>query len=313
MIDIIKPKIHIFLATYNRPQMVCVAIDSILSQSFKDFVLIVSDNSTNDQTQKVIEENYLDAFIYRRRLPSLTAIDHFDKMLSEVDSDYFMIFHDDDIMLPNMIGSLIKHFDYSYDKNVLAVGANALIMKNNIRTNQRFRQKINHDVMINNPSQLAKLYSVKNSIAPFASYLYKEEVAKSISPDIKKGGKYCDVAYLLDICCVGSILNLDEPLMILNQHNNQDSNNHLFQDKSKLINHIIKITTLSRSDELILNFRLSNLYAEILNLYRTNHLNFWSWKNFKFMIIFIKYRNFEFLLKTIIRSIQLHVLQIPKR
>ena len=313
MIDIIKPKIHIFIATYNRPQMVCVAIDSILSQSFKDFVLIVSDNSTNDQTQKVIEENYLDAFIYRRRLPSLTAFDHFNKMLSEVDSDYFMIFHDDDIMLPNMIGSLIKHFDYSYDKNVLAVGANALIMKNNIRTNQRFRQKINHDVMINNPSQLVKLYSVKNSIVPFASYLYKEEVAKSISLDIKKGGKYCDVAYLLDICCVGSILNLDEPLMILNQHQGQDSATHVFKDYSKLINYILKITNSSRRDKLIINLRLNGLYGEICNLYKANYLNFWSYKNLKFMLIFIKYRNFEYFLKTIIRSIQLHILKILKR
>jgi glycosyltransferase involved in cell wall biosynthesis len=313
MNHLIKPKIHIFLATYNRPQMVCFAIDSILSQSFKDFVLIVSDNSTDDQTQKVIKEKYLDALIYRRRLPSLTSFNHFDKMLSEVDSDYFMIFHDDDIMLPNMIGSLIKHFDYSYDKNVLAVGANALTMKNNINTNQRFRKKNNHDLMISTPSQLAKLYSVKNSIVPFASYLYKKEIAKSISLDINKGGKYCDVAYLLDICCVGSILNLDEPLMILNQHDNQDSNNHVFQEKSKLINYITKITNLSRRDKLILSLRLNNLYGEIHNLYKANHLKFWSYKNLKFMLIFIKYRNSEYFLKTIIRSIQLHILQILKR
>jgi glycosyltransferase involved in cell wall biosynthesis len=308
-----RPKIQVFIATYNRPQMVGVAIDSVLSQSFKDLEVIVSDNSTNDQTQNKIEASYLSELTYIRRTPPLSPADHGNKILGEVDSDYYMIFHDDDIMLPNMVSSLVKHFDYSYDKNILAVGANAFIMKNNIKTNQRFRKHINHDLIVSTPLQLAKLYCAKNSIVPFASYLFKKEVAKSMKLDVKKGGKYCDMSFLLDICSKDAILNLEEPLMILNQHQGQDSESHVFKDYSKLINYTAKITNSSRRDKLIINLRLNGLYGEIRNLYKVNYLNFWSYKNLKFMLIFIKYRNFEYFLKATFRSIQLHILKILKR
>ena len=92
-----RPKIQVFIATYNRPQMVGVAIDSVLSQSFKDLDVIVSDNSTNDQTQNKIEASYLSELTYIRRTPTLSPADHGNKILGEVDSDYYMIFHDDDI------------------------------------------------------------------------------------------------------------------------------------------------------------------------------------------------------------------------
>ena len=47
-------KIQIFIASYNRPHLVVKTIDSVLSQTFNSFNVIVSDNSTNDETESLL-------------------------------------------------------------------------------------------------------------------------------------------------------------------------------------------------------------------------------------------------------------------
>jgi glycosyltransferase involved in cell wall biosynthesis len=48
------PEIQIFIATYNRPTLVVNAINSVLNQDFDSFEVIVSDNSSNDETENLI-------------------------------------------------------------------------------------------------------------------------------------------------------------------------------------------------------------------------------------------------------------------
>ena len=47
-------KIQIFIATFNRPTLVIKAINSALNQDFDSFELIISDNSTDDETESLI-------------------------------------------------------------------------------------------------------------------------------------------------------------------------------------------------------------------------------------------------------------------
>ena len=95
--------------TRNRPQFIMRSIESILSQSYSKFNLIVSDNSTNNCIQKLIEEKGItdSRFKYlKRERPFESGIEHVNAIHMEVQSQYYMIFHDDDIMLPEMVEKL---------------------------------------------------------------------------------------------------------------------------------------------------------------------------------------------------------------
>ncbi|MBN1559411.1 glycosyltransferase family 2 protein [candidate division KSB1 bacterium] len=52
----IRPEISIGMPVYNGERYLRQAIDSLLSQSFADFELIISDNASADKTQEICEE-----------------------------------------------------------------------------------------------------------------------------------------------------------------------------------------------------------------------------------------------------------------
>lgn len=49
------PKVSVIIPTYNRAGYLCQAIDSVLSQTFRDFELIVVDDGSVDDTKKLLE------------------------------------------------------------------------------------------------------------------------------------------------------------------------------------------------------------------------------------------------------------------
>lgn len=304
------PKIQLFIATYNRPTLVGNAIQSALNQNFDSYEVIVSDNSTNDETEKLIYDIDETRIIYRKRTPSLSALDHFNLILSEVSTKYFLIFHDDDQMLPNMLSSLIHSIEKYNGEKIIAVGANAILAKNNVLTHKKFRNNIKKDIILENSTELARLYFIKGGIVPFTSYLYRKEIANEIRFDVKKGGKYSDVAFLLDVCNLGVVKNLEEPLMVLNQHDNQDSNDNIFEEKLKLIRYIVKTTNFSHNDKYIVNYRLYNIYSESCKLLNLNYNFFWNRRILKILMLFIKYNNYECFLKLFVKSFQYHLLGI---
>jgi glycosyltransferase involved in cell wall biosynthesis len=67
------PSVQIFIATYNRPLLLEAAINSTLNQDFDSFEVIISDNSTNDETEKLISRFRDNRLKYIKRRPSLSS------------------------------------------------------------------------------------------------------------------------------------------------------------------------------------------------------------------------------------------------
>lgn len=50
------PKISIILSSYNHEKFVAQSIESVISQSFTDFELLVIDDNSFDNTAKIIKD-----------------------------------------------------------------------------------------------------------------------------------------------------------------------------------------------------------------------------------------------------------------
>ena len=251
-------KIQVFLATYNRPHLVEKAIDSILSQSFNSFELIISDNSINDETKNIVEKKYFSKVRYVHRIP--TDQDHFNTILKEVDSEYFMIFHDDDVMHSNMIETLFKKIDVR--KEIIAIGSNARVVKNGKMKRGLFNEHLKEDIEIEDRDQMVQAY-FKTGMVPLPSYLYRVDVAHKLRFNFNHGGKHCDAAFIIDLLNLGPVIFCACPLMDFYIHSGQDSFNHAFRDRIKLVNYITNTTSYNRRHKIFKEFRMLNLYAEL--------------------------------------------------
>ena len=95
----------VYILTHNRPNDILRSLNSVRKQDFPNLKIVVSDNSDNDTTTELLKDlirsdariNYI-----RRGKECSSANAHFNYILATNTHEYFMLFHDDDEMLPNM-------------------------------------------------------------------------------------------------------------------------------------------------------------------------------------------------------------------
>lgn len=293
-----KPNIQVFIATYNRPDLVVKSINSVLQQSYRNMEVIVSDNSTNNVTQEIIQRDFSDKIKYIRRTPSVDGIAHLNMILKDVSAEFFMIFHDDDIMYPNMVETLYNQIHG--DSFIAAVAANTRIVRHSKLTNRTsFSSKVPL-ICMNTPDDFIRPYlcGSGNKIAPFPSYMYRQEVAKVLTIDTKQGGKYSDTSFLIKTAQLGKIVWINPPLMNYYIHATQDSYTNDFLARLRLIYFISSNTNFKLKSKELRNYRLMNIYGDWVYSLR-NRLPF-SLKR-KSIFLFLKYSPFSYFPKMIFR------------
>jgi glycosyltransferase involved in cell wall biosynthesis len=278
-------KIQVFIATYNRPHLVVRALASAVSQDFDDYEVVISDNSTDDETERILAGYHHPKVNYIRRNPSLLGVDHFNTILNEVRADYFTVFHDDDEMHSNFLKVLFRKI--SSDSNIVAVGANATIKTSSGRKKGIFNP-CKQDQLVRKKDDLVVKYLEGKGYAPFPGYLYKRIIAEKVRIDDSKIGKYADVLFLLSLLSFGKILLVHEELMNYYVHPGQDSQKNDFLSKMNLVYYVARETKLRMHDAPVRKYRLTNLYDEIY--ISLNARNYVSPKRC-FLILFLMLKN----------------------
>ncbi|MBP6754584.1 MAG: glycosyltransferase family 2 protein [Bacteroidia bacterium] len=93
------PKTSICIPTYNQTKYLKRTLDSILIQSFSEYELIVSDDSSNDDVSVLINEYRLkfnDKLKYYRNIPALGAPENWNFAISKAQGTWIKIMHHDD-------------------------------------------------------------------------------------------------------------------------------------------------------------------------------------------------------------------------
>ncbi|MGH2575265.1 MAG: glycosyltransferase, partial [Ignavibacteria bacterium] len=100
-----EPKISIGMPVYNSEKFIRRALDGLLSQTYSDFEIIISDNASTDFTPKICEE-YLkkDKRIrYFRQEQNMGGHWNFMFVLQQAKCKYFKWIAPDDIYLPDFL------------------------------------------------------------------------------------------------------------------------------------------------------------------------------------------------------------------
>jgi glycosyltransferase involved in cell wall biosynthesis len=116
-----KPRVSIGLPVYNGEDYLSEAIDSILSQTYEDFELLISDNASTDNTQEICEKYAAqDKRVFYTRSPeNLGAAKNYNILLEYASGEYFKWAAHDDFLDPGFLERCVEALDQD-DSVVLA-------------------------------------------------------------------------------------------------------------------------------------------------------------------------------------------------
>lgn len=154
------------MATYNGARFVSQQIESILAQSYPDFVLFVNDDVSTDGTYDIaveFSEKYpAKIFVSRNQVNSGGAKHNFLNMMIDHKDDYVMLCDQDDVWLPDKIKDTLekmKQQERKYPNTPILVHSDLKLVDAELNIiapsyekamNSRFSRTAFHQVLIQN-------------------------------------------------------------------------------------------------------------------------------------------------------------------
>lgn len=103
MINIGEPKVSVCIPTYGRAHILPNVIGSVLSQTYKDFEVFVSDDASPDNTEEVVRSFSDERIRYHRNEKNLGVLDNWNFIIKNARGEYVFKLDDDDYIDPRYL------------------------------------------------------------------------------------------------------------------------------------------------------------------------------------------------------------------
>ena len=162
----IKPRLSICIATYNRAEYIGETLDSIIPQLTDEVEIVIADGASTDGTSTVVN-GYIEACKQIRyiRLPSKGGVDQdYCKAVEHAQGEMCWLFTDDDLLKPDAIRTVLYAAKNGY--SLIVVNAQAMSEKlSGISPSKLLQIKTNE---IYDKSELEKLFQ---RVIPYMSFI----------------------------------------------------------------------------------------------------------------------------------------------
>ncbi len=133
------PKVSVCIPTYNRVELLPVAIESVLRQTYTDFELIVCDDGSTDETPELIAKLTDRRVRYLRHPQNIGKSNNMRSGFEAATGDYFIKFDDDDRLTPEFLARTTAILDR--DSHLDFVGTDHWIIDINNQRNETQTQE----------------------------------------------------------------------------------------------------------------------------------------------------------------------------
>lgn len=132
-----NPLVSVIIPTYNRGWIIKEAVDSVLSQDFLGFEIIVVDDGSTDNTQDILSAYKNDIKVLKHNNQGVSAARNRGIALA---SGRFIAFLDsDDLWMPNKLSMQVDFLNIN--KEALICQTEEIWIRKNVRVNQKKRHK----------------------------------------------------------------------------------------------------------------------------------------------------------------------------
>lgn len=168
--------------TFNRPDYLSECLNSIDQQAFTNFDLIVSDNGSSKDYSKILDKfKHLNIKYVKHQGNNRTTVDNYRYCFGKkVSTKYIMVFHDDDIMHPNLLSSSINILE---NNNSLAWTNANYKQFNTILSSSFFEEKKITFSKLNQEDLICELINYNLAIAQ-SSVIYRYNIFENVDLEL---------------------------------------------------------------------------------------------------------------------------------
>lgn len=307
-------RVDILLATYNGEKYLVEQLDSILLQTYSNFRLLISDDSSSDKTREILEEyrkkdSRIQLFFQEK---NLGVIGNFEYLLKKVESKYFMLSDQDDIWKKDKIEKSVEKLEKT-GSGLVYTDLEVVDADLNITYKSYWKLKGIYK-KIKKYNNFEALYL--NNFVTGCTLISKKEYIKDILP-FPNTSKFVlhDYWIALMISQNAKISYIEEPLIKYRQHKNNNIGSQKKSDTLKSINEIrelfIKVkkehfTVFIENEERFESEEVKKLNRKALAYYEMistkKNINFRGWGLF---FKLYKYEDFNYVMQNFV------ILNIP--
>lgn len=247
------PRVSIGLPVYNGELFIRETLQSLLRQSYQDFEIIISNNSSSDDTERICREfvERDERIKYIRQQENIGAIENFRFVLNEARGAYFVWIAADDLQSDNFLEKLVAALDDN--EEIVCVMSDVINIDDTSRVCMPTSEldEIRISCIKENWKKCRKrFFRNPTSNIFFCVYgLFRTDVvrkAKFQYRDIHKNMFSAEIPFLAQVALLGAIASIPLPLKRYRRHNS--STYHLEQralsKKARMIGYMTVSLTL---------------------------------------------------------------------
>ena len=296
-------KVDILLATYNGEKYLKEQLDSILSQTYSNFRLLISDDCSTDSTRKILEkykqkDERIQLFFQDK---NIGIIKNFEFLLKKVENKYYMFSDQDDIWKEYKIEKSIKKIEED-DADLVYSDLEVVDEKLNVKYESYWKLKGFYK-KIKKYNNFQSLYL--NNYITGCTIISKKELINTFIP-IPNKSKYVLHDYWISLILSqnGKISYIEEPLIKYRQHKKNNIGSKKKSEELKSLDEIRKLfievkkehfSTFIENEDKFKSQEIRDLNKKSLEYFemleKKNNVNFKNWSLF---FKLYKYENFKY-------------------
>ena len=226
-------KLSICIPTFNRPNLIKIALESALRQSNPDFEIVICDNSENDETEKVVSQYPDERIRYHRHKQNVGIAANWNSLINLASGDYLKFLNDDDELLPDCVSTVLDKIniaenEFGQEIGVVTCAAEYLDGDNKIsKKKDKENSSSKHTVYYVNALDVPILWCFNAIPLRTPTHMvYNRKVALMLGGFNKKLDYTRDVHLALQIASrKGALIINSKPLVRFRLHAGQDVKN----------------------------------------------------------------------------------------
>ena len=207
------PTVSVCIPTYYGATHLGAAIDSVLSQDFTDFELIIIDDNSPDKTSDVVL-SYQDARIrYIKNTENLGPEGNWNKCLTEAKGKYFKLLPHDDVLAYNCLSQQVDVLDKDPNQLIALVFCARHIIDQNDKVIATRRYSSSKAGVISSHTMIKKSIRLgTNLMGEPGALLFRKSLAETIGVFDGSISYIIDLDYWFRLLLKGNAFYINEPL-----------------------------------------------------------------------------------------------------